>query len=89
MNKQEIYNIFTVGTEFIPPKTAYYAKLGRTLRDIRAEHQITVQQIQQKTGISADVLCKYENGMRDIPIYDLLTILSFIESTNLFDVCAI
>ena len=47
---------------------------------MRNESNVTPQQIQRATGITPDMLLDYEMGRREIPIYDLLVLMSYLES---------
>ena len=44
------------------------------------EANVTLQQIQRATGITGDVLQDYELGRREIPVYDLLVLMSYLEN---------
>ena len=76
----DVYDILTVGTETIPPKEIYYEKLGKLIYTMRNESNVTPQQIQRATGITPDMLLDYEMGRREIPIYDLLVLMSYLEN---------
>ena len=76
----DVYDILTVGTETIPPKEIYYAKLGKLICAIHNEANVTMQQIQRATGIKGDVSQDYERGRREIPAYDLLVLMSYLEN---------
>ncbi len=76
----DVYDILTVGTETIPPKEIYYAKLGKLICAMHNEANVTLQQIQRATGITGDVLQDYELGRREIPVYDLLVLMSYLEN---------
>ncbi len=86
MTQNELYDIFTVKTDTIPSKEIYYQKLGQVLNKVRTDCNISPQQVQKETGITMHKLQEYEAGNCEIPIYDLLVLLSFFESTNLFDI---
>ena len=80
MTNKELYDIFTVRTTTIPPKWLYYQKLGQVLREMRTDANITPMHIMRDLDIPPDELREYESGMREISIYDLLNLLSYMEN---------
>lgn len=80
MTNKELYDIFTVRTTTIPPKWLYYQKLGQVLREMRTDANITPMHIMRDLDISPDELREYESGQREISIYDLLNLLSYMEN---------
>lgn len=80
MTDKELYDIFTVRTTTIPPKWLYYQKLGQVLREMRTDANITPMHIMRDLDIPPDELREYESGQREISIYDLLNLLSYMEN---------
>ena len=56
----DVYDILTVGTETIPPKEIYYAKLGKLICAMHNEANVTLQQIQRRNP-ATDTTCHGHN----------------------------
>ena len=79
MTIDEIRDVFTVKTSYIPPEDIYYQRLGQMIREMRMHCNLTPMNIWDKVGITPSELHEYECGGRPIEIYTMLRLLSYLE----------
>lgn len=58
-------------------------RLGRTLRDIREEREMSQTQVSNVTGICRTIISRWESGRRDTPA--LATLRQYVERMDLKD----
>ena len=57
----------------------FLERVSRELKIIRIEHNLSIQQLSEKTGISTATICNYENNKTLLFMNKLLEILSAYE----------
>lgn len=82
MTTQELYEVLTLKSDWVPPEDVYYQKLGRVLREMRVAQGISSQEIARNLNIRPDELRGYEDGICEIPVYKLLLLVGYIENPN-------
>lgn len=48
-----------------------------SLRGLRAERKLTLEEVAEQSGVNKDTICRYENGMVSIQLYILDKLLKF------------
>jgi len=84
MTADQLHGILTLNMDSIPSECLFYDKLGRMIRDMRLEKNLTPNDVESAVGIRPADLRRYEDGMQNIEIFTLLQLLSFLEFPNSF-----